>query len=61
MMAKNTEKNLEILLILGKILPFQGLLIGKKGPKNSGKGKPPPHFRAMPELKRLFSLDGFPN
>ena len=26
----------------------------KKGPKNSGMGKPPPHFRAMPELKPSF-------
>ena len=32
----------------------------KKGPKNSGKGKPPPHFRAMPELKPSFSIDVFP-
>ena len=29
--------------------------------KNSGKGKtPPPHFRAVPELKSLFSSDVVP-
>ena len=32
----------------------------KKGPKNSGMGKPPPHFRAMPELKPSFLDDVFP-
>ena len=33
----------------------------KKGPKNLGMGKPPPPFRAMPERKRVFTYDLFPN
>ena len=38
-----------------------GQLIGhKKCQKNSGKGKPPPQIRAMPELKRVFCFDVFP-
>ena len=33
----------------------------KKGPKNSGMGKPPPPpFRAMPERKRAFPYEVFP-
>ena len=32
----------------------------KKGPKNSGMGKPPPPFRAMPERKRAFTYEVFP-
>ena len=32
----------------------------KRAQKNSGKGKPPPPIRAMPELKRFFSFDVVP-
>ena len=32
----------------------------KRGPKKSGMGRPPPIIRAMPERKRLFSVDPFP-
>ena len=33
----------------------------KRGPKNSGMGRPPlPIIRAMPERKRFFSIDVFP-
>ena len=32
----------------------------KKGHKIRAWVKPPPHFRAMPELKRLFPGDAFP-
>ena len=32
----------------------------QKGPKNSGMGRPSPLIRAMPERKRLFSIDVFP-
>ena len=40
---------------------FKGLLLGKKRAKKFGARKPPPpHFRAMPESKRLFSTDVFP-
>ena len=34
-------------------------LVKKRCPKNSGTGNP--HFQAMPELKRFFRLDVFPN
>ena len=41
--------------------PFTRLLLSKKTlQKNSGKGKPPPQIRAMPELKSFSSLDVFP-
>ena len=33
----------------------------KSAQKNSGKGKPPPQIRAMPELKRFFCSDVVPN
>ena len=35
----------------------------KRGPKNSGIGRPPPSplTRAMPERKRFFSIGPFPN
>ena len=56
MMTKITEKEHKKLLILCKILPFQGLLIGQK--KVSKKF---PHFRAMPELKSFFSFQVFSN
>ena len=32
----------------------------KRGPKNSGMGRPPPPIQAMPERKRSFSVDPFP-
>ena len=32
----------------------------KKDQKIRARVNPPPHFRAMPELKRLFSIDVFP-
>ena len=32
----------------------------KRAQKNSGKGKPPPQIRAMPELKRFFCFDVVP-
>ena len=32
----------------------------QKGPKNSGMGRPSPLIQAMPERKRLFSIDVFP-
>ena len=43
-----------------KCTNFRDFYLVKKGPKNLGIGKPPPHFRAMPESKRLFSTDVFP-
>ena len=32
----------------------------ERGPKNSGRGSPPPLIRAMPERKRFFSIDLVP-
>ena len=32
----------------------------KREPNNSGMGRPPPIIRAMPERKRLLSIDPFP-
>ena len=40
-------------------LPFQGLLLGKKGPTNSGMGRPPPHS-GNAQKKTFFSIDVFP-
>ena len=56
---KKILRNPRILLILGKILPSQGLILGKKkGPKKiRARVTPPTHFRAMPELGPSFSMD----
>ena len=39
---------------------YRGFNLVKKGPKNSGMGKPPPLFRAMPERNRAFTYEVFP-
>ena len=54
MITKITEKPKNI-VNFGQNIIFLGTITWwKKGPKNSGKGKPPPHFWAMPELKSFF-------
>ena len=40
---------------------YKGQHGGKTGSKNSGRGLPPPPFRAMPKRKHFFFREGFPN
>ena len=49
------------MLFQQKCTNFRDFYLVKKGPTNSGMGNPLSHFRAMPESKRLFSKDPFPN
>ena len=39
---------------------YKGQHGGKTGSKNSGRGLPPPPFRAMPKRKHFFFQEGFP-
>ena len=59
MMKKLPKKHTNIMTFQQKCTNFRDFYLVKKGPKNLGIGKPP-HFRAMPESKRLFYLDAFP-
>ena len=61
MMYKGPKKHTNIMTFQQKCTNFRDFYLVKKGPTNLGIGKPPPpHFRAMPESKRLFSTDVFP-
>ena len=61
MMTKITEKPTNIVNFGVKYYLFRDYyLVVKKDQKIRARVNPPPHFRAMPELKPSFAIDVFP-
>ena len=56
--VKNDQKVSHNMILMSK---YKGQHGGKTGSKNSGRGLPPPPFRAMPKRKHFFFREGFPN
>ena len=55
--VKNDQKVSHNMILMSK---YKGQHGGKTGSKNSGRGLPPPPFRAMPKRKHFFFREGFP-
>ena len=56
--VKNDQKVSNNMILMSK---YKGKHGGKKGQKIRAWVDPPPYIRAMPERKRFFSIDVFPN
>ena len=56
-----TKKTYKYYDFSAKMYQFKGLLLGKKGPKNSGIGNPPPSPLSGNARKLAMLVDVFPN
>ena len=58
LVLKMTKKVSNNMILMSK---YKGKHGGKKGPKNSGMGRPPPPHSGNARKKTFFSIDVFPN